>query len=203
MSARGPAHDGNGRRTSRTRRAGSAAAGAAGLTGALVCGSAMVLAGLGVGTSTAAVGMAGMADMDRASTAPHGLLSLLVRVGPGLLIASAVLMAVAFALRRPGAAAPRPGPARRGGAVRRDVRPAQPHRHGRKHRGRLCRMGSPLPVGAQRRHRAQALASVPPRSKGEGGPRWPPPWRWRLSGPAHACRRAPSALWPARSAPTK
>ncbi len=104
MSARVPAHDG--RRTSRTRAACSGAAGAAGLTGALVCGSSMVLAGLGVGTSTTAIGMAGMAGMDRASTAPHGLLGLLIRVGPGLLIASAVLIALAFALRRPGAAVP-------------------------------------------------------------------------------------------------
>ena len=55
----------------------------------------MVLAGLGVGTSTTAVGMAGM---ERASTAPHGLL--------GLLIASAALVAVAVALLRPAAAIP-------------------------------------------------------------------------------------------------
>lgn len=36
----------------------------------------------------------------------HGLLGLLIRVGPGLLIASAVLIALAFALRRPGATVP-------------------------------------------------------------------------------------------------
>lgn len=104
MSARMPAHDGG--RTLRTRTACTRAADAAGLTGALVCGSSMVLAGLGVGTSTTAGGTVGMTGMDRASGPTHGLLGLLVRVGPGLLIASAVLIAVAFALRRPGAAVP-------------------------------------------------------------------------------------------------
>jgi hypothetical protein len=79
------------------------AAGAAGLAGSLACAVAMVLATLGLGGATTAAGMAGM---DGATSRPGGLLGLLLRIGPGLLAASAVLVAAAFVLRRPGAAVP-------------------------------------------------------------------------------------------------
>jgi hypothetical protein len=106
MSARVPAHDGNGGRTSRTRTACSAAAGVVGLAGSLACGAAMILAGLGLGASTTTTGMAGMVGMDRSGNATRGLLGLLLRAGPGLLVASTVLIALAFALKRLAAAAP-------------------------------------------------------------------------------------------------
>jgi hypothetical protein len=79
-----------------------AAAGTAGGLGSLACVTSMILTGLGAGTAAAATGMAGMSS--RGSTA-HGLLGALLRAGPGLLIASIVLITVAFALRRLAAAA--------------------------------------------------------------------------------------------------
>ena len=76
---------------------------AIGLAGSLACATSMVLVALGVGASAAA---AGMASMNQPARPQHGLLGLLIRIGPALLIASIVLVTVAFALRRPQAAAP-------------------------------------------------------------------------------------------------
>lgn len=65
-----------------------------------------ILVALGAGASTAV----GMADMDHSSAGSHGtfgdLLHLLHRIAPGLLAVSVVLIAGAFALRRPIAAIP-------------------------------------------------------------------------------------------------
>ncbi len=80
-----------------------AAAGAAGGLGSLACAISMILAGLGAGASAASAGMAGM---NQPGSTPHGLLGLLRRAGPALLIASIVLVTVALALRRPAAAVP-------------------------------------------------------------------------------------------------
>jgi hypothetical protein len=73
------------------------AAGTAGLLGSLACGASMVAAAAGAGGSAAAAGMAAMSG--RGATA-HGLLGVLLRAGPGLLIASVLLVTAAFALRR-------------------------------------------------------------------------------------------------------
>jgi hypothetical protein len=128
----------------RTRRAGSAAAGAAGMTGSLACAASMALAGLGLGASTAAVGMAGM---NGARNAPNTMLDLLIRVGPGLFIASTVLIALAFALQRLVAAVLA---LLAGGVLYAGMyAQSQPHRDVSEHRGRLRRMGSRLPVAAQ------------------------------------------------------
>jgi hypothetical protein len=93
---------GDGRRMPSARRAGMATGGTAGVLGSLACGASMILAGIGVGTSTAAAGMAGMDH----TGGPTGLLGVLLRAGPALLIASVVLIAAAFALKRPAALAP-------------------------------------------------------------------------------------------------
>jgi len=95
MTAATPAGRAEG--TSRTKTVCCAAAGAAGGLGSLACGASMALAAAGVGTSAAVTGMAGMTG--RGTTA-HGLLGVLLRAGPGLLIASVLLVTVAFALRR-------------------------------------------------------------------------------------------------------
>ena len=63
----------------------------------------MVLAAAGAGASATAAGMAGMSTSG--GTHP-GLLGALIRIGPGLLIASVVLVTAAFALRHRLAAAP-------------------------------------------------------------------------------------------------
>jgi hypothetical protein len=65
----------------------------------------MLLAAAGAGASAAATGMAAMPGTGGAPR--HGLLGVLVRIGPGLLIASVLLITAAFALsRRPRAAVP-------------------------------------------------------------------------------------------------
>lgn len=79
------------------------AAGAVGAAGSVACVTSMVLAAAGVGASASAAGMAGMS----AAGGTHpGLLGALIRIGPGLLIASIVLVTGAFALRHPPAAVP-------------------------------------------------------------------------------------------------
>ena len=84
-------------------RAARRAAGAAGVAGSVACAASMVLAAAGVGASATAAGMVGMSS--HGGTHP-GLLGALIRIGPGLLIASIVLVAGAFALRHPPAAVP-------------------------------------------------------------------------------------------------
>ena len=65
----------------------------------------MLLAAAGAGASAAAAGMAAMPGTGGAPR--HGLLGVLLRIGPGLLIASVLLITAAFALsRRPRAAVP-------------------------------------------------------------------------------------------------
>ncbi|HEX7321492.1 MAG TPA: hypothetical protein VF299_00950 [Mycobacterium sp.] len=91
----------------RERAAGKTAArcGAAGVFAALTCtlGCCLpaILVALGVGGSSTA----GMAGMNHPNGEPHGALGaaldLLHRVSPSLLIASIILVAGAFALRRP------------------------------------------------------------------------------------------------------
>ena len=65
----------------------------------------MILAAAGAGGATAATSMAGMTRAGPA--APGGALGVLVRIGPWLILASALLVAAAFALtRRPVTAIP-------------------------------------------------------------------------------------------------
>jgi len=99
MTASTPA--GHREATSRTKTACRAAVGAAGGLGSLACGASMVAAAAGAGGSAAVAGMAGMSG--RGATA-HGLLGVLLRAGPGLLIVSVLLVTAAFALRRLAAA---------------------------------------------------------------------------------------------------
>ncbi len=87
------------------RRHGRCLAAAAGAAGSLACGASMLLAAAGAGASAAAAGMAAMPGTGGAPR--HGLLGVLLRIGPGLLIASVLLITAAFALsRRPRAAVP-------------------------------------------------------------------------------------------------
>jgi hypothetical protein len=80
-----------------------ATAGTAGLLGSALCASSMTLVSVGIGVSSAATGMAAMSG----ATGTHpGLLGLLLRAGPGLLVASVLLISSAFALKRPLAAGP-------------------------------------------------------------------------------------------------
>jgi hypothetical protein len=82
-----------------------AVAAAAGAAGSLACGASMLLAAAGASVSAAATGMTAMPGTGGAPR--HGLLGVLVRTGPWLLIASALLITAAFALsRRPRAAVP-------------------------------------------------------------------------------------------------
>jgi hypothetical protein len=63
----------------------------------------MVLVALGVGTSAAATGMAAMSGTGPG--APHGVLGVLLRIGPWLLVGSILLVTAAFGLtRRPATA---------------------------------------------------------------------------------------------------
>jgi len=93
------------RRAPVLRYAGRFSAGALGLVGTMACGASMVLVALGVGASAAATGMAAMSGTGPG--APHGVLGVLLRIGPWLLVASVLLVAAAFALgRRPVSALP-------------------------------------------------------------------------------------------------
>lgn len=79
-------------------------AGVAGsVAGSVACMVSMGLVAVGVGSSAAAAGMAGMST---SGDTPSGLLGALVRIGPVLLIVSIVLVTVAFALWRPLGAVP-------------------------------------------------------------------------------------------------
>jgi hypothetical protein len=65
----------------------------------------MILAAAGVGTSAAATGMAAMTGTG--AQAPKGALGVLLRIGPGLLVVSVLLVTAAFAVtRRPATALP-------------------------------------------------------------------------------------------------
>jgi len=87
------------------RHAGRRSAGVLGLVGTTACGASMVLVALGVGTSAAATGMAAMSGTGPGPGAPHGALGMLLRIGPWLLVASALLVTAAFGLtRRPATA---------------------------------------------------------------------------------------------------
>jgi hypothetical protein len=87
------------------RRAGRYSAGVLGVLASAACAASMILAALGVGGSTVAASMAGMTATGAA--APGGVLGGLIRSGPWLLLASVLLVAVAFALsRRPVAVFP-------------------------------------------------------------------------------------------------
>ena len=79
-----------------------------GVLGSVACTASMILAAVGVGGATAATSMAGMAGMTGPGPgAPGGMLGALVRAGPWLMVASALLVAAAFALtRRPVTAIP-------------------------------------------------------------------------------------------------
>lgn len=63
----------------------------------------MVLVAVGIGTSAAATGMAAMSGTG--PDAPHGVLGMLLRIGPWLLVCSVLLVTAAFGLtRRPATA---------------------------------------------------------------------------------------------------
>ena len=87
------------------RRAGRAWAGALGAAGSVACGISMILIAAGVGASAAASGMAAMSGTGAGT--PHGVLGVLLRIGPWLLVVSVLLVTAAFALTsRPAAAIP-------------------------------------------------------------------------------------------------
>lgn len=87
------------------RRAGRTWAGTLGAAGSVACGISMILIAAGVGASAAATGMAAMSGTG--AGAPHGVIGVLLRVGPWLLVVSVLLVTAAFALtRRPAAAIP-------------------------------------------------------------------------------------------------
>ena len=87
------------------RRAARWSAGALGVLGSAACAASMILAAVGVGGAAAATGMAGMTGAG--PDAPGGMLGALVRAGPWLILASALLVTTAFALtRRPVTAVP-------------------------------------------------------------------------------------------------
>jgi len=81
---------------------------ALGVLGSAACTVSMIAAAVGVGSATAATGMAGMTSTT--GTGPGrlgGVLGALVRIGPWLIVASALLVSAAFALtRRPVTAIP-------------------------------------------------------------------------------------------------
>ncbi len=78
------------------RRAARCSAGALGVLGSVACAASMILAAVGVGGAAAAAGMAGMTGTGPG--APGGALGALVRAGPWLMLASALLVTAAFAL---------------------------------------------------------------------------------------------------------
>ncbi len=86
-----------------TRCAGRTSAGALGVAGSVVCGASMILVGVGVGVSAGASGMAAMSGTG--AGAPHGVLGVLLRIGPWLLVVSVLLVTATFGpTRRPATA---------------------------------------------------------------------------------------------------
>ena len=83
-------------------------AGALGVLGSMACTASMIAAAVGVGGAAAATSMAGMTGMTTTGTGhPSGALGTLVRIGPWLIVASALLVTAALALtRRPLTAIP-------------------------------------------------------------------------------------------------
>ena len=80
-------------------------AGALGVLGSMACTASMIAAAVGVGGAAAATSMAGMTGTG--SGHAGGALGALVRIGPWLIVASALLVTAAFALtRRPVTAIP-------------------------------------------------------------------------------------------------
>lgn len=80
------------------RYAGRRSAGALGLVATIACGASMVLVAVGAGASAAATGMAAMSGT--APGGPHGVLGVLLRIGPWLLVCSVLLVTAAFGLIR-------------------------------------------------------------------------------------------------------
>ena len=82
------------------RRAGRSGVGGLGVVGSVVCAASMiaVAVGVGVGGAAAATGMAAMSGTG--PDAPGGVLGVLLRIGPALLVVSALLVSAAFALSR-------------------------------------------------------------------------------------------------------
>ena len=80
-------------------------AGALGVLGSMACTASMIAAAVGVGGAAAATSMAGMTATGPGH--PGGTLGALVRLGPWLIVTSALLVTAAFALtRRPLTAIP-------------------------------------------------------------------------------------------------
>ena len=71
-------------------------AGALGVLGSMACTASMIAAAVGVGGAAAATGMTGMTA--NGSGHPGGALGALARIGPWLIVVSALLVAAAFAL---------------------------------------------------------------------------------------------------------
>jgi len=82
------------------RRAGTSGVGGLGVVGSVVCAASMIGVGVGVGVggAAAATGMAAMSGTG--PDAPGGLLGVLLRIGPILLVVSVLLVTAAFALSR-------------------------------------------------------------------------------------------------------
>jgi hypothetical protein len=75
------------------------------MLGSMACTASMIAAAVGVGGAAAATSMAGMTATGPGQ--PGGVLGALVRIGPWLIVASALLVTSAFALtRRPVIAIP-------------------------------------------------------------------------------------------------
>jgi hypothetical protein len=79
------------------RHTGRWSAGALGVLGSMACTASMIAAAVGVGGAAAAASMAGMTTT---GSGHPGVLGALVRVGPWLIVASALLVTAAFALTR-------------------------------------------------------------------------------------------------------
>ena len=90
------------------RHAGRWSAAALGVLGSMACTASMIAAAVGVGGAAVATSMAGMPGMTATGTGHRGgALGALVRLGPWLIVASALLVTAAFALtRRPVTAIP-------------------------------------------------------------------------------------------------
>ncbi len=82
------------------RRAAPSGVGGLGVVGSVVCAASMIGVGVGVGVggAAAATGMAAMSGTGPG--APGGALGVLLRIGPILLVVSALLVTAAFALSR-------------------------------------------------------------------------------------------------------
>jgi hypothetical protein len=88
------------------RHAGRWSAGAVGVLGSMACTASMIAAAVGVGGAAAATSMTGMTGMTGTGRL-GGVLGVLVRIGPWLIVASVLLVTAAFALsRRPVTAIP-------------------------------------------------------------------------------------------------